>query len=196
MTLLAPPKPPSPEDLEALIEEARRRARRRRLKYATATLLAVAAGAAAYAIVASTGGGRSSGNALPAGFSYVRARGPVQHVRVDFHGQPYVGQIVQAATGKVRPATLTDEIWYDRASRLYRVRRSLAGRAQLDLVARTPRFGPPQSRFCIPPGALTDLRSAPRWPLDPKRARLIGPSTVGGRPATTDGRSTLSPTSP
>src|SRR5438477_3429575 len=180
MTVVAPPNPPPHEDLDALIEEARRRARRRRLAYVAVAALALALGVAAYAIIALTGGGQS-GNALPAGFSYVQARGPVQHLRVDFHG-PFVGQTVQEATGQVRPATLTDEIWYDRASELYRVGRSLAGRAQLDLVGRPLCLGAAQSKFCVAPGALTGLRSAPRWPLDPKHARQIGSSTVAGRP--------------
>ena len=45
MNVVAPPRPPAPEDLDALIEEARRRARRRRLAYGLCLLcLGVAAG--------------------------------------------------------------------------------------------------------------------------------------------------------
>jgi hypothetical protein len=181
MTQLAPPKPSPPDELEALIEEARRRARRRRLAYLAATVLAVAFGAGIYSIVSFTGGGGGK-SSLPAGFSYVQARGSVQHVRVDVRS-PFAGQVVQAASGKARPYTLTEEVWYDRAGQLYRARQSLAGRTQLDLVAHAFCQGPPQNRFCIPPGPLTDLQSAPRWPLDPKRARVIGQSTFRGRPA-------------
>jgi hypothetical protein len=58
----APPRPPrvdSPQDLEALIEEARRRARRRRRWYAASALLA--AGAAASAFAGHHHGGGSAG---------------------------------------------------------------------------------------------------------------------------------------
>jgi Tol biopolymer transport system component len=63
----APPRPPQlepPQDLDALIEEARRRARRRRRLYAVSALLA--AGAAASAFAGYYGDGGSAG-APPAG---------------------------------------------------------------------------------------------------------------------------------
>lgn len=68
----APPRPPrvdSPEDLEALIEEARRRARRRRRWYAASALLAAGAAASAFAGYHHGGGnagvrpGQEDGNA-------------------------------------------------------------------------------------------------------------------------------------
>src|SRR6266516_229099 len=64
----APPRPPRvepPQDLDALIEEARRRARRRRRWYAATALLA--AGAAASAFAGYHHGGGGSGGARPAG---------------------------------------------------------------------------------------------------------------------------------
>jgi hypothetical protein len=92
----APPRPPrvdSPEDLEALIEEARRRARRRRRWYAASALLAAGAAASAFAGYHHGGGGGSvetqpaggrpnapaaSGNAGPsAAASAVARNGPI-----------------------------------------------------------------------------------------------------------------------
>jgi photosystem II stability/assembly factor-like uncharacterized protein len=60
---VAPPpvRPPKPEDLEALIEEARRRTRRRRLAYAALILILGAAGAL-FAVFGSGGRGGSTSN--------------------------------------------------------------------------------------------------------------------------------------
>jgi hypothetical protein len=182
MTLLAPPKPPSPEDLEALIEEARRRARRRRLAYLAATVLAVAAGAGIYSIVAFTGGGGER-SALPDGFSYVQARGPVQHLREELDSRPPRTWSIALATEDDHPIAETDEVWFDPATKLYRVVGTWDGRRQFDLVGREACFGPPggQGReFCIPPGPFSDLEQAPRWPLDPKRGRVTGTGTFRG----------------
>jgi hypothetical protein len=49
--MLAPPRPPVPEELEALIREARARQRRRRLIAATAVAVAAAAGLVTYAVL-------------------------------------------------------------------------------------------------------------------------------------------------
>lgn len=65
-TLPRPPRVDSPEDLEALIEEARRRARRRRRWYAASALLAAGAAASAFAGYHHGGGGGSVG-ARPTG---------------------------------------------------------------------------------------------------------------------------------
>ena len=48
MTVVAPPRPPRPDDREALIEEARRRARRRRWGYGLALLFLLALGLGLY----------------------------------------------------------------------------------------------------------------------------------------------------
>jgi hypothetical protein len=172
MVVVAPPKPPEHhEDLEALIEEARRRTRRRRLMYAAAAAGALAAGAVSYVIVSLTaGGGPATG--LPAGFHAVQARGAVQHLRVDYSTRPPRTESIQLAGGEARPATLSQEVWYDRASRYYRVVGVLDGRVLFDLVGRTscyPTSGP--NRFCIPPGPFVDVKAAPHWPLDPKMGR-------------------------
>src|SRR3954447_3133900 len=91
----APPRPPrvdSPEDLEALIEEARRRARRRRRWYAASALLVAGAAASAFAgyhhggaggsVATQSAGGpnapAASGNAGPSAAASALARnGPV-----------------------------------------------------------------------------------------------------------------------
>jgi dipeptidyl aminopeptidase/acylaminoacyl peptidase len=60
----APPRPPrvdAPQDLEALIKEARRRARRRRRWYAASALLAAAAAASAFAGYHHGGGSAGAG---------------------------------------------------------------------------------------------------------------------------------------
>ena len=83
-SVIAPPKPlrhddlQVPNDLEALIEEARRRTRLRRLSYAAAALLAVLIGAAAWGAIALTNGSPTNG-AAPPGFQLIQARGPVEH---------------------------------------------------------------------------------------------------------------------
>lgn len=77
MTVTAPSRPPEPEELEALIEEARRRARQRRRGYAAALGLAVLVAALAYVFIArgasSTRGSHShpstSAVSVPPGFA-------------------------------------------------------------------------------------------------------------------------------
>jgi hypothetical protein len=178
MTTIAPPRPPAPEDLEALIEEARRRARRRRLASAASVVLALAVAGGVYAIVASTtGGGKSIASGLPARFSYVPARGPVEHVRVEIRGTFVPWHVVSLRTGRAKAAAETDEVWYDKASGLFRGRVGVDGRVQLDLVGHATC----SNRFCIAPGPLGQLQSAPRWPLDQRHARAIGTDTFRGR---------------
>jgi hypothetical protein len=60
MTVEIPPRPPHPDEVEALIEEARRRARRRRLGYAAALVLAVLLAAGLYLGFHGNGGGGST----------------------------------------------------------------------------------------------------------------------------------------
>ncbi len=62
MTVEAPPRPPSPNEAEALIEEARRRARRRRLGYAATLVLAALVGGGLYLGFHGNGGGGSASN--------------------------------------------------------------------------------------------------------------------------------------
>ncbi|MGH3261644.1 MAG: hypothetical protein ACRDNS_06590 [Trebonia sp.] len=65
MTTITPSRPPEPDELEALIEEARRRARRRRRGYAAALGLAVLIVALVYAFIARGVGGASGSHRDP-----------------------------------------------------------------------------------------------------------------------------------
>jgi hypothetical protein len=62
--MLAPPRPPSHDELEALIKEARERQLRRRLLGAAGVAIVAAVGLAAYALVIG-GGDRASKNSTP-----------------------------------------------------------------------------------------------------------------------------------
>ena len=108
MTVTAPPRPPrrsAPDDLEALIEEARKRARRRRLGYAAAALLAAAGSFAVF------GRGHGGGGDRPA----ARGESPVSggHGGVATRIAPIArpGQLtmigVPSHNGQGRPG------WYD-----------------------------------------------------------------------------------
>ncbi len=82
MIVDAPPRPPQPDELEAVIREARRRARRRRAVYGLAALLAAGAALAAY--FAFGGGGATptrrpaAGGGAPA--ASVRERQQIERV--------------------------------------------------------------------------------------------------------------------
>jgi hypothetical protein len=65
--MIAPPKPPPLDELEALIKEARARQLRRRLLAAAAVAVAAAIGLTAYALTAGTGGQGSVASELPPG---------------------------------------------------------------------------------------------------------------------------------
>jgi Protein of unknown function (DUF4232) len=65
--MLAPPKPLSHDELEALIKEARARQLRRRLLAAGALAVAAAIGLTVYALTAGQGGRSSAANGLPSG---------------------------------------------------------------------------------------------------------------------------------
>src|SRR5689334_10616454 len=115
-TIVEAPPEPSHDELEALIEEARRRARRRRLliggAVATALLLA---GLAAGLVLALRGG---SGTQVPKGFHAVRARGPVQHARLEELKVPI--KTVALADGAAEPTRVTREVWWNKTTGLYR----------------------------------------------------------------------------
>src|SRR5262249_17154453 len=73
--MIAPPKPPSHDDLEALIKEARARQLRRRLLGAAAVAIAAALGLGIYAITLNSGTGSTTGNSpsRPAGAPLCRS---------------------------------------------------------------------------------------------------------------------------
>lgn len=110
MTITAPSRPPEPDELEALIEEARRRARRRRRGYAAALGLAVLVGALVYAFIARGVGGASGAHrdpsagavSVPQGFSpgqfwYTRTVS-TERVRRPAGGE-YQGKVFMRARG-------------------------------------------------------------------------------------------------
>ena len=165
------------DDAEALIEEARRRARRRRLVYAAvAAVLAVAVAGGAVAIVLVTGKGGGAASKLPAGFTYVQARGPVQHAVVELF--PSRTESIGLATGNTRPARSTWEVWYDGVSGLERGVVRIDGRVLLDQVGQALC---PGKKFCIAPEPFSYHQLGITWPLDPKVARVVGQGTFKGR---------------
>lgn len=137
-SVIAPPKPlrqddlQVPNDLEALIEEARRRTRLRRLSYAAAALLAVLIGAAAWGAIALTNGSTTNG-AAPPGFQLIQARGPVEHQVIGTHGLLRLNT-VDLATGRERPTRTTSELWFDPRGGLARVVVRQDGRTRSDQV--------------------------------------------------------------
>ena len=176
MSVIAPPEP-RPDELEALIEEARRRARRRRLAYLAAALAVVVLAGAATALVLLTQGG-GSGTAVPDGFRVVQARGPVQHALLE--SLPSRFTTLDLATGRSRPTRGTQEIWWDPRLGIAREDYRQDGR----LLGSFPRqncVGSGSGRFCIAPSPL-DLRiRGLGWP--PKRgfARRMNAATFRGR---------------
>jgi hypothetical protein len=181
MGVIAPPSPqPLPDELEALIEEARRRARRRRLAYLSAAVLTIGAGAGIAAIVFFTGGSSRS-RAVPRGYHLVQARGPVAHARIE-RQLPHDPKVIDLASGRERPVVVTLEVWWDRRSGLERVVGSNDGRAQFDVVGQTcqPVAGGTTSRFCLPPAPFVLRRQGFALPVDSTRARVAGRGRVGG----------------
>jgi len=107
MTVTSPPRPPvRPEELEALIKEARRRQRRRQALGAAAVAAAAAAVIVAYSV--SAGHGSSSGGARK---ERHRAAAPVTtHFAVgaaSWHGPPFSGLVIASpASGSCRKVPL------------------------------------------------------------------------------------------
>jgi hypothetical protein len=112
-------------DLDALIDEARRRARRRRVALAAATL--AAAGAGIGLGVALTGG---SGRAVPVppGFTVIKARGPVAHAVIESVSSVRLTSL----EGRERPASTTEEVWYDARGGLWHDIVRVDGRVRSD----------------------------------------------------------------
>jgi hypothetical protein len=175
MTVVAPPKPPQ-QDLEALIEEARRRARRRRLISAATAVLALTVGGGIYGIVELTTGG-STGQAVPPGFSLVKAGGPVSHALLEIRG-PTPSLSIDLATGRARNVKVTQEVWWDPKGGLERVVERVEGRTAFDSANRacTPPTG-----FCIPPPPFDLEKRGLHWPLDPRLIRKAERGTFRSR---------------
>jgi hypothetical protein len=181
MGVIAPPQPqqPLPDDLEALIEEARRRARRRRLAYVSAGVLVLAAGAGIAAAVFLVGGSSRS-TAVPRGYHLVQARGPVSHALIErrLTNQPTV---IDLASGRERPVVVSLEVWWDRRSGLERVVARNDGRAQFDVVGQScqPAAAGLSGRFCVPPAPFELRQQGFSLPVD-NRARVVSRGRVGG----------------
>jgi len=197
MTTIAPPPRPQPsqEELEALIEEARRRARRRRLAYAAAAAIVLAVAGVVLGIVLMQGGGSST--AAPTGYHFVQAKGTVSHERVEqvwrlcrgpITGPPVCGperktRLVDLATGKARPASDVQEVWWDPKSGLVRVVDRTAGQVAFDQVGQqcaVPGSKPGDPRFCNEPPPFGLAKFGFALPVDPSRARIAGRGVVRG----------------
>jgi hypothetical protein len=111
-------------DLDALIDEARRRAWRRRVALSAALLAGLAVGIGAFELT------RGSEPVLPAppGFAALKARGPVAHALIE-----YVSTVrLTSLSGQERPASTTEEVWYDARGGLWRDVVRVDGRARSD----------------------------------------------------------------
>jgi hypothetical protein len=157
MTAIAPDTfaPPALEP-DALIEEARRRARHRRLAF-TAAALALLAGAVLLVVLVLAGGRGTAGVKPPPGFTVVNAKGPVAHAVL--HEGAW--KSTSLATGEDRPAKLTEEIWYDRRSGLWRDVFRIDGRIKSDIAGRCR--ATPDRLPCASDIPLSYLRPYP-WP--------------------------------
>jgi hypothetical protein len=154
-----PPQQPSPDELEALIEEARQRARRRRLLVGAAVLSAICVAGLIVGLVLALRGG--TGTAVPRGFHLVRARGPVQHLVLEDLLRPPT--TIDLATGKTGRARSTQELWWNEGSGFARIVYRHDGRVVLGWVNQQCQ-GAGASRLCIPP-----------WPYIPyQQLRPVG----------------------
>jgi hypothetical protein len=118
-----------------LIEEARWRARRRRL--AIAGVVAMALGIGIWAGLSFTGGNDSAPAPVPAGFVRVQARGPVEYAVLDeraFDGGNGV-RTTTLETGADAPSSVTEQYWYDAASKLSRDRFVVDGLVRKDVAS-------------------------------------------------------------
>ena len=176
MSVLAPPKPPAHEDSEALIEEARRRARRRRVAVAVAAAVALVVAGLVLAVLELTGG-TGTGAKVPEGFHLVQARGPVRHALLEDLKSGY--QTVDLATGRARPARVTQEIWWDKRSGFSHTVYRVGGR-RLGGWVRQACQGTDAGRFCSPPSPFDLGSRGLGWSLDTRRARRAGTGTFRG----------------
>jgi hypothetical protein len=162
---------PGAAGVDPLIEEARRRTRRRRFAYIAAC--AGVAGALAWAGVAALGG---SGRTPPRGFVFAQAQGPVAHALIEYQASGWT--MIDVATGQQRPASRTEEIWYEPKSGLWRDVYRIDGRTRSEQVGRC-RPSPKQ----LPCGVdypLLYLRPF-AWPPSRTGFQVTGRGTFRGR---------------
>lgn len=143
--------------LDPLVEEARRRARRRRLGYLAVALAGLVV-AAVWATMALTGGAAPK---APPGFVFARAQGPIAHAVLE---SDLGWRITDLATGRDRPARVTEEIWYDHESGLWRDVYRIDGRIKSELAGKC-RPSPGQL-----PCAASPLRYLRPFPWPPARS--------------------------
>jgi hypothetical protein len=172
----APPRPqPSPQELEALIEEARRRARRRRLLLGGGVVAVLGAAGLAVGLVLASRGGK--GTPLPRGYHLVRAGGPVQHALLE--DLRHTSTTIDVASGKARATRVTQEIWWDGRSGFARTVYWQDGRRRADWVEQQCQ-GTGKQRFCIPPSPFDLQNKGFGLPPRPNFARRAGTGTFRG----------------
>jgi hypothetical protein len=121
MTVSAPPRPPEPDELQALIEEAwqhARRRRRRRIRVALLVAGIVAIGGVVDAIGSADGGRSLTGGSRPSGAAVTRAGLPVHYWytrTVVAAGAPVIGIAQPSGRETIETWIGTDGIWRQRA---------------------------------------------------------------------------------
>jgi len=177
MSVIAPPRPSqhSPDDLDALIKEARERARRRRRAVgAVLAALALIGAVGVYAGLALTRDTARAARPLPGGFRLVPARGPVSHARLTYF--PKLTRVVDLARGTQHRSSFTEEVWFDPKGGLSRLVIRSQGRILTDLVHKACDHG-----FCIAPDPWSLGQQGYRWPFDPKHFTQVGTGSFHGR---------------
>ena len=112
----------------------------------------------------------------PPGFTVVRAQGPVAHVVLDL---PANGSTrISLVSGHVRPAHVTEEIWYDQGSGLWRDVYRVDGRARTDAVGKAC-LGSAQTLCNTAGSSLSFLVPVP-WPPSRSGFRVTGRGTFRG----------------
>jgi len=158
-------------DLHALIEEARRHARRRRI---AAVLFLALIGGAVWTALAFTGG--SAPAKAPPGFVLAKAHGPVAHAVVAYQSSNW--RSTDISTGLDRPARVTEEVWYERKTGLWRDVFRVDGRVKSDVAGKCR--SSPERLPCGSDYPLRYLRPYP-WPPATSGYREAGRGSFDGR---------------
>lgn len=171
-----PPQQPSPDELEALIEEARRRTRRRRLFIGGAVVGALFVAGLLVGLVLALRG--ATGTAVPRGFHVVRARGPVQHLQLEDLLRP--ATTIDLTTGAGGKARTTQELWWNEGSGFARIVYRQDGRVLGGWVNQECQ-GAGASRLCTPPWPYSPYQQLRRSePLQAGAFRHAGTGTFRG----------------